>query len=66
MSLQMWSGLGYYSRGRRLNEGARHVMEKLGGVIPKTAADLQSQLPGKELIKSNKHFSINIIDGQRS
>ncbi|XP_036611189.1 adenine DNA glycosylase isoform X2 [Trichosurus vulpecula] len=43
---QLWAGLGYYSRGRRLQEGARKVMEELGGHIPRTADMLQKLLPG--------------------
>jgi len=37
---QAWSGLGYYSRGRRLWEGARYVEETLGGSMPQTRVDL--------------------------
>ncbi|XP_047395828.1 adenine DNA glycosylase isoform X2 [Sciurus carolinensis] len=43
---QLWAGLGYYSRGRRLQEGARKVVEELGGHIPRTAETLQQLLPG--------------------
>ncbi|XP_068949821.1 adenine DNA glycosylase-like isoform X3 [Petaurus breviceps papuanus] len=43
---QLWAGLGYYSRGRRLQEGARKVVEELGGHIPRTADMLQKLLPG--------------------
>ncbi|XP_012970297.1 adenine DNA glycosylase [Mesocricetus auratus] len=43
---QLWSGLGYYSRGRRLQEGARKVVEELGGRMPRTAETLQQLLPG--------------------
>lgn len=80
---EKWSGLGYYSRGRRLHEGAQKVCEsrllyfspisenrkllvgkedfvhnkshlgfcpqvvrELGGRMPRTAEDLQRQLPG--------------------
>ncbi|XP_033736619.1 adenine DNA glycosylase-like [Pecten maximus] len=43
---ELWSGLGYYSRGRRLHEGAKKVVEELGGEMPKTADDLQRLLPG--------------------
>ncbi|XP_020843239.1 adenine DNA glycosylase [Phascolarctos cinereus] len=43
---QLWAGLGYYSRGRRLQEGARKVVEELGGHVPRTAAMLQKLLPG--------------------
>ncbi|KAL6093879.1 hypothetical protein STEG23_017439 [Scotinomys teguina] len=43
---QLWSGLGYYSRGRRLQEGARKVVEELEGHMPRTAETLQQLLPG--------------------
>lgn len=43
---QMWAGLGYYSRGRRLHEGAQKVVSELNGQMPKTTAGLLKQLPG--------------------
>ncbi|KAM3914392.1 adenine DNA glycosylase [Leptodactylus fuscus] len=43
---EQWSGLGYYSRGRRLHEGAQKVVQVLGGQMPRTAEDLQKLLPG--------------------
>ncbi|XP_063795488.1 adenine DNA glycosylase isoform X2 [Pseudophryne corroboree] len=43
---EKWSGLGYYSRGRRLHEGAQKVVEQMGGQMPRTAEDLQKLLPG--------------------
>ncbi|XP_046517556.1 adenine DNA glycosylase isoform X3 [Equus quagga] len=43
---QLWAGLGYYSRGRRLLQGARKVVEELGGHMPRTAETLQQLLPG--------------------
>ncbi|XP_073499689.1 adenine DNA glycosylase isoform X2 [Phyllobates terribilis] len=43
---QKWSGLGYYSRGRRLHEGAQKVVREFGGRMPRTAEDLQKLLPG--------------------
>ncbi|XP_007944855.1 adenine DNA glycosylase [Orycteropus afer afer] len=43
---QLWAGLGYYSRGRRLQEGARKVVGELGGHMPRTAETLQQLLPG--------------------
>ena len=42
---EAWSGLGYYSRARRLHEAANHVVEKLGGAMPRTSETLL-QLPG--------------------
>uniref|UniRef100_A0A3Q4HAQ9 Adenine DNA glycosylase n=1 Tax=Neolamprologus brichardi TaxID=32507 RepID=A0A3Q4HAQ9_NEOBR len=43
---QMWAGLGYYSRGRRLHEGAQKVVSELKGQMPQTVESLLKQLPG--------------------
>ena len=43
--LTLWSGLGYYSRGRNLHRAARAVMERHGGVLPRTEAELRER-PG--------------------
>ncbi|XP_066298550.1 adenine DNA glycosylase-like isoform X2 [Branchiostoma lanceolatum] len=43
---EMWSGLGYYSRGRRLHEGAQKVVKELDGQMPSTATSLLKELPG--------------------
>ncbi|XP_033884276.3 adenine DNA glycosylase isoform X1 [Acipenser ruthenus] len=43
---EMWSGLGFYSRGKRLHNGAQKVMSELKGEVPTTAEDLQKFLPG--------------------
>jgi A/G-specific adenine glycosylase len=43
--LILWSGLGYYSRGRSLHRAARMILEQYGGVFPQDAPTLQ-QLPG--------------------
>ncbi|HTJ58592.1 MAG TPA: A/G-specific adenine glycosylase [Devosiaceae bacterium] len=40
-----WAGLGYYARARNLHACARAVVERRGGVFPKTAAELLT-LPG--------------------
>jgi len=42
---EAWSGLGYYSRARRLHEAADHITNKLDGEMPRTSADLL-KLPG--------------------
>ncbi|KAF4527032.1 hypothetical protein B566_EDAN001580 [Ephemera danica] len=42
---EMWTGLGYYSRGRRLHEIACKVNTELGGCMPNTAKELEL-LPG--------------------
>lgn len=43
--LQHWSGLGYYSRARNLQKGARDLLENFGGEIPRTR-DEMIQVPG--------------------
>uniref|UniRef100_UPI00398F1428 adenine DNA glycosylase-like isoform X2 n=1 Tax=Pristiophorus japonicus TaxID=55135 RepID=UPI00398F1428 len=43
---EMWSGLGYYSRGRRLHEGAQKVLSEFKSEMPKSAEELQKLLPG--------------------
>ncbi|NWU78213.1 MUTYH glycosylase, partial [Onychorhynchus coronatus] len=43
---ELWAGLGYYSRGKRLQEAARKVVSELGGHMPRTAEALQKLLPG--------------------
>jgi A/G-specific adenine glycosylase len=43
--LAAWAGLGYYSRARNLHRGARHVVDALGGTLPRTAAALVA-IPG--------------------
>ena len=43
--MQLWAGLGYYSRARNLHRAAQMVMAEFGGAFPQTAADLQ-RLPG--------------------
>lgn len=42
--LQLWQGLGYYSRARSLHRGARHVVAE-GGELPRSAEALR-RLPG--------------------
>jgi A/G-specific adenine glycosylase len=39
--LGSWSGLGYYRRARALHAGAREVVEKYGGQLPRDAASLR-------------------------
>ncbi|MBN3302373.1 MUTYH glycosylase, partial [Amia calva] len=43
---EMWAGLGYYSRGKRLHEGAQKVVREMDGQMPKTAEGLLKLLPG--------------------
>lgn len=42
---QVWSGLGYYSRARRLHEGAQKVSDQMGD-FPRTMALLRKEIPG--------------------
>jgi len=43
--LTMWSGLGYYSRARRMWEGANYLIQKLGGKMPRDYDELL-KIPG--------------------
>lgn len=43
--LELWRGLGYYSRARRLWEGARFVLEKYEGRVPREYLSLL-EIPG--------------------
>ncbi|KAI9099848.1 DNA glycosylase [Phlyctochytrium arcticum] len=43
---QIWSGLGYYSRARRLHEAAKLVVSDFGGRLPRDPVILQKQVPG--------------------
>src|SRR6476646_31459 len=40
--LRLWSGLGYYSRARNLQNAARQIAAKFGGVVPKTREEILS------------------------
>lgn len=40
--LHLWEGLGYYSRARNLQCGARMVMERFGGRVPDCVDDIRS------------------------
>ena len=43
--LKLWEGLGYYSRARNLKKAARQLVERCGGELPASAAELK-KLPG--------------------
>lgn len=43
--LNVWEGLGYYSRARNLHKAAKLVVSKYGGELPRDPAELRS-LPG--------------------
>ena len=38
--LKTWEGMGYYARARNLHQAARHVVEDLGGELPRTPEGL--------------------------
>ena len=42
---KLWEGLGYYSRVRNLKKAARLIMEKHGGIFPRTYEEVRA-LPG--------------------
>jgi len=43
--LKAWQGAGYYARARHLRAAAREVVDRFGGEVPATVADLET-LPG--------------------
>jgi len=43
--LRIWQGLGYYSRARRLRDGAKYLLEEQGGELPATVEELL-KVPG--------------------
>ncbi|KAJ3203707.1 hypothetical protein HDU67_009983, partial [Dinochytrium kinnereticum] len=43
---KVWSGLGYYSRARRLLEASRLIVTKFNGVLPKDPKILEKEVPG--------------------
>ena len=43
--LRLWQGLGYYRRARNLHAAARMIVERFGGRVPSTVAELL-ELPG--------------------
>lgn len=42
----LWAGLGYYSRAKRLWEGAKKIVQEFDGRLPNNARDLQKEVPG--------------------
>lgn len=40
--LKLWQGLGYYSRARNLHAAAKQVVERFGGVFPRTCDEVRS------------------------
>lgn len=43
--LKLWEGLGYYSRARNLQKGARLLVSQYGGKLPESAEELR-RIPG--------------------
>ena len=43
--LEMWAGLGYYSRGRNLHDAAKMIVEEYGGLFPEDPEQVR-RLPG--------------------
>ena len=43
--LHLWTGLGYYARGRNLHRAAVRIRDEFGGVFPTRFRDVES-LPG--------------------
>ena len=43
--MKLWEGLGYYSRARNLKKAAVEILERFGGALPASAAELKT-LPG--------------------
>ncbi|KAI8817643.1 uncharacterized protein EV422DRAFT_508732 [Fimicolochytrium jonesii] len=41
-----WAGLGYYSRARRLHEGAQLVVKKFNGRLPSDPTAMEKEVPG--------------------
>jgi len=44
--LHLWTGLGYYARGRNLHTAARRVVDEHGGTFPVHSLDAMAALPG--------------------
>ncbi|KAI8981886.1 DNA glycosylase [Mycotypha africana] len=43
---KLWAGLGYYSRAKRLWEGAQKVVNDFEGLLPNNAKELEKNIPG--------------------
>lgn len=60
--LAAWQGLGYYRRARLLHAAARAIVERHGGEVPASAADLEA-LPG--IGRYTAAAIASIVHGQR-
>lgn len=54
---ELWAGLGYYRRAKFLLEGAKYIVNDLGGNFPRTAKELM-KIPGVGAYTSNAIASI--------
>lgn len=54
----LWSGLGYYSRARMLHHGAKKLITKYDGQLPRSAESLKATLPGVGRYTANAIASI--------
>ncbi|KAJ3039041.1 hypothetical protein HDV00_012667 [Rhizophlyctis rosea] len=43
---QLWAGLGYYSRAKRLHQAAKLVVKERKGILPRSAELLEKEVPG--------------------
>jgi A/G-specific adenine glycosylase len=66
--LQMWSGLGYYSRARNLHRAAREIVARHGGEFPDTL-EAALALPGigtytaAAVLSISKNAPLSVLDG---
>ncbi len=60
--LALWSGLGYYARGRNLHRAAAEIVSRHGGVLPETLDGLMT-LPG--IGRSTAGAILALAHGQR-
>lgn len=62
--LHLWTGLGYYARGRNLHKAAQMVVEEHGGEFPVHSLDAMAALPG--IGRSTAGAIISISSGRRA
>lgn len=62
--LHLWTGLGYYARGRNLHKAARQVVVEHGGEFPVASLEAMAALPG--IGRSTAGAIISISTGSRA
>ncbi|MFC3283263.1 A/G-specific adenine glycosylase [Litchfieldella rifensis] len=62
--LHLWTGLGYYARGRNLHKAARMVVDEHGGEFPVHSLEAMAALPG--IGRSTAGAIISISTGRRA